>query len=254
MHPIIAKIGPLTIYSYGMMVAIAYAIGMYVAQKEALRKGISKNLMYDFAFYVVIGSLVGARLYYVAFFNPRSFIEEPLSLFKIWEGGLAIHGAILGGIITGIVFARFRKISFWDVADTMSPSLLLGQAIGRLGCFLNGCCFGTPTDSIWGVRFPKESLPDFTYHGLRLHPVQLYELILNVLGFFALWFLRKRMPFKGGLFLAYLAMYALVRLIVSPFRGDNLYIWSTNIKIADVLSAVMLVVVIIVFIRKAKHA
>ncbi|NQT75452.1 MAG: prolipoprotein diacylglyceryl transferase [Candidatus Omnitrophica bacterium] len=254
MHPIIAKLGPFTIYSYGMMVATAFLFGVYVAGIEARRKGIKIDLIYDLALYIFIGSLIGARLYYLAFFNPSSFIQDPVSVLKVWEGGLAIHGALLGGIAAGFLFSKRRKISFWNLADLMAPSIILGQAIGRIGCFLNGCCFGMPTESMFGVRFPKDSLPYIAYHGLAVHPTQLYELILNLVGFFVLWSMRQRIRFQGGVFLLYLMIYNCIRIAVSSLRGDCLYIWNTNIKIAQVISGIIFVVALIMFIKREKSA
>ena len=236
MHPVIAKFGPITIYSYGMMIAIAFVFGIYLAKIEAARKNLDKNIVYDLAFYLIIGALVGARLYYLAFFNPRSFIEEPLSIFRIWQGGLAIHGGILGGIIANILFAKRRKISFWRLADLVAPSLLLGQAIGRIGCFLNGCCYGIPMNA------------------LRIHPTQLYEMVLNLIGFFGLWIARKKIKFSGGLFLLYLMIYNSIRIVVSSLRADCLYIWGTDIKVAQVISGVVFIIALALYMRRKKNA
>lgn len=254
MYPIIARFGPITIYSYGMMVAIAFITGIYFARLEASRKGIAPDLVYDLAFFLAIGSLIGARVYYLAFFDPSSLIKNPISVFRIWEGGLAIHGAILGGIIASVLFARSRIMSFWGLADLIAPSVILGQAIGRLGCFLNGCCFGVPTESVFGMVFSDGSLADIAYHGLAVHPAQLYEMALNLSGFFILWSIRKRVKFKGGLFLIYLMMYSVIRLIVSNLRGDSLYIWGSNIKIAQAISTVIFVIALFIFIKRRKDA
>ena len=254
MHPIIAKFGAVTIYSYGMMIAIAFLVGVYVAKIEAARKHIKKDLLYDFVFSLLIGALIGARLYYLAFFDPSSFIKDPVSIFKIWEGGLAIHGAILGGIVSGLIFAKLKQKSFWRIADLVAPSLLLGQAIGRIGCFLNGCCFGVPTESIFGVRFPKASLADIAYRGLAVHPTQIYEFLLNLIGFFILWVARLRVKFDGGIFLLYLMIYSCVRLAVSGIRGDSLYVWTTDLKIAQVISIVIFVIAFILFKKRQRHA
>ncbi len=254
MHPIIAKLGPFTIYSYGMMVAIAFLFAIHVARLETVHRGIRIDLFYDLVFYLFIGSLIGARVYYLAFFNPSSFIKDPVSILKIWEGGLAMHGAILGGIVAGLLFSKRRKISFWNLADLMAPSIILGQAIGRIGCFLNGCCFGVPTESAFGVRFPEGSLPYTAYRGLAVHPTQLYELGLNLAGFFILWSMRQRIRFQGGLFLLYLMIYNCIRIAVSSLRGDCLYIWNTNIKIAQIISGIIFVVALIMFIKREKSA
>ncbi len=250
MHPIITKLGPVTIYSYGLMIALAYLLGLYVARREAIRKNIKVDLVYDLAFYLVIGSLIGARLYYVALFDVSSFIKDPLSIFRIWQGGLAIHGAILGGILTGIFFSRFRRISFWKFADLVAPSIILGQAVGRLGCFLNGCCFGVPTGSIFGVRFPEGSLPYIAYGDVAVHPAQLYELLLNFVGFLILWSIRKRMKLEGGLFLLYLMIYSSIRIFTSSLRGDSLYIWNSNLNIAQIVSGVIFIIALGIFIKR----
>ena len=254
MHPIIANFGPVTIYSYGLMVAIAYLLGVYVARREAVRKNIKVDLVYDLAFYLIIGSLVGARFYYLAFFNPSSFIKDPVSILKIWEGGLAIHGAILGGIVSGVLFSRFHRISFWKIVDLVGPSVILGQAVGRIGCFLNGCCFGVPTESIFGIRFPKGSLAYTAYAGLAVHPTQLYELIFNIIGFFVLWSVRQKIKFDGGIFLLYLMIYNSMRIVTSSLRGDSLYIWNTDLKIAQITSGVIFIIALIIFIKREKNA
>lgn len=250
MHPIILKLGHITLYSYGMMVAMAFLFGIYVSKLEAIRKNIKPDLVYDLSFYLIIGGLIGARLYYVAFFNPQSFIKDPISIFKLWQGGLSIHGGILAGIIAGFIFSKIKKVSFWRLADIISPAIILGQGIGRIGCFLNGCCFGLPIKSFPGIRFPKGSLPDIAYNGLPVHPAQLYELILNLAGFFILWSFRKRLKFDGGLFLLYLMMYAIIRPIVSQFRGDDVYIWHTNLKAANVVSIIIFIIALAVFIKR----
>ena len=252
MYPIIAKLGPVTIYSYGMMVAIAFLFGIYIAKVEAIRKGIKIDLVYDLVFYLVIGSLIGARVYYLAFFSPSSFITDPVSILKVWQGGLAIHGAILGGMLTGFLFSKFHKISFWKLADLIAPSIMLGQTIGRIGCFLNGCCYGVPTESIFGVRFPEGSLPNIVYSGLSVHPTQLYELILNLIGFSVLWSIRRKIRFNGGLFLLYLMIYNCIRIFVSSLRGDSLYIWASNIKIAQIASSAIFIIALAIFINKQK--
>ena len=151
MHPIIARIGPFTIYSYGMMVAIAFLFGVFIASIEASRKKIKKELLHDFSFYLLIGSIIGARAYYVVFFDLQEFLKDPLSIFMVWQGWLSIHGGIFAGIITGVVFSKIKNVSFWVLADLVAPSIILGQAIGRIGCFLNGCCYGMPQKGFMGI-------------------------------------------------------------------------------------------------------
>ena len=231
MHPIIAKIGPFTIYSYGMMVAIAFLFGIFIAKLEAARKNIKPDLVYDFSFYLIIGSIIGARAYYILFFDVSGLLKNPVTIFKIWQGGLSIHGGILAGVVTGLIFSRLKKISFWALADLVSPSIILGQAIGRIGCYLNGCC-----------------------SGINNQPTQIYELGLDFIGFLLLWNLRKKIKFQGGLFLLYLMMYAVIRIIVSRFRADNMYLWNTSLTLADLTSVIMFITGMIFFIIRKKHA
>ena len=252
MHPILIRLGPITIYSYGVMVAVALIIGTYLARIEALRKNLNIDILYDVEFYVVLIGLVGARIYYLLFFNPQFIKEDFFEIFKIWRGGLSIHGAIIGGIVGGWIFARIRHISFWKLADIISPSLLLGQAIGRVGCFLNGCCFGKPTGFNFGVHFPEGSLPYIEYGKALVHPTQLYELVLDIVGFFILWSLRRKLSFEGGIFLVYLMLYNLIRILVSPFRGDNnfVYIFGNRIELVYIICSGIFIIALAIFLIK----
>jgi len=218
-----------------MMVAIAFLFGIFLAAQEAARKGIKPDLIYDFSFYLLVGSMIGARLYYIIFFGIKDFLAEPLSIFKVWQGGLSIHGGILGGILAGLVFSKVHKVSFWVLADVVSPSLILGQAIGRIGCFLNGCCFGAP------IR---------PFCGMVSHPTQIYELVLDFFGFLVLWNLRKKIRQGGGLFLSYAMAYSFIRIVVSRFRADNLYLFNTGLTLADLTSLIMFIIAMILFVNR----
>ena len=151
MHPVIIQIGPLVVRWYSVMIVIACLAGLWLARAESERKGIGKERVDDFFLYAVIGAIIGARLYYLAFSNPALFWENPLSIFAIWQGGLAIHGAIIGGFLVSLQYSRKHKIPFLKFVDTLAPSLILGQAIGRIGCFFNGDAHGYPTNLPWGL-------------------------------------------------------------------------------------------------------
>lgn len=227
MDPILLHIGPFAIRWYGVMIATACFVGLWVAGREAERKGIGKKTIQDYFLYVIIGALIGARLYYVAFSDPTSIWTSPLSLFAIWEGGLAIHGGILGGLAVTIWYTRRHKLPFWRFVDTMAPSLILGQAIGRIGCFFNGDAHGYPTTMPWGVRYSPHSPAGHMFPGQPLHPTQLYEMAFNFVIFFILWKLRKKIKVDGQLFLIYVILYSSIRIFVEYFRADRLTYFGT---------------------------
>jgi phosphatidylglycerol:prolipoprotein diacylglycerol transferase len=243
MHPILIQIGPLEIRWYGAMIALACLVGYWLAGREAERKGIG---------YAVIGAIIGARLYYVAFSDLTIFWKDPLSVFAIWEGGLAIHGALLGGLLVSILYTRKQNINLAAFLDTLTPPLILGQAIGRIGCFLNGDAHGYPTRMPWGLVYSPESLAGQMFPGQPLHPTQLYEMILNLLIFSILWKIRTKLKLNGQLFLAYVILYSAARILVEHFRADKL-MYLGNISTAQsigIFGILMGVILMIILQRK----
>jgi phosphatidylglycerol:prolipoprotein diacylglycerol transferase len=204
------------------MIITACIVGIWVAGKEAERKALDKKIIQDFSLYAIIGAIIGARFYYVVFGDWSRFLENPLSLFAIWQGGLAIHGGILGGLLVGFFYTRRYNISFLKLADTFAPSLILGQAIGRIGCFFNGDAHGYPTNLPWGIVYSPESPAGQMFPGQAIHPTQLYEMILNLIIFGVLWKVRKKMKIDGHLFLLYVMLYSIIRIFVEHFRADKL--------------------------------
>lgn len=222
MHPVLIQIGPLTIRWYGVMIAVAIMAAFWLAGREGARKGFERQKIYDFSFLVVIGGIIGARIYYVLFSDLSYFLHNPLKIFAFWEGGLAIHGAVISGIIVAIIYTRVKKIPFWKWADTFAPSLILGQTVGRIGCFLNGDAHGYPTTLPWGMVYAPDSPAGQMFPGQPLHPTQLYELGFNLGIFLVLWKLRKKNFSDGFLFLMYVILYSSIRIFVEHFRADKL--------------------------------
>lgn len=222
MEPILIQIGPITIRWYGLMIALGCLAGLWVAGKEAQRKGIDKQKIQDFFLYAIFGAIIGSRLYYVAFSDGAQFWDNPLSIFAIWQGGLSIHGGILGGLLVALLYTRKKGISFWTLADTVAPSLILGQALGRIGCFFNGDAHGYPTSLPWGLVYSPESPAGQMFPGQPLHPTQLYEMVFNFIIFGILWKVRKKVKVDGQLFLLYVVLYSLIRIFVEHFRADKL--------------------------------
>lgn len=222
MHPILIQIGDLQIRWYGVMIALAFLAGTLLGIREARRKGFDPERVYDLLFYVMIASLLGARLYYVAASNLSYFLEHPSQILAVWRGGLSLHGGLVGGLLAGVWFCLKRHLLFWSFADLLTPAIILGQAVGRGACVLNGCSFGKPTNLPWAIIFtdPASQAP----HNVPLHPTQFYEMGTDALLFVALWNLRKRIRFDGQLFLIYAMAYAVARFILEIFRGDSLMI------------------------------
>lgn len=237
MNPVLFQIGHFTLRWYGVMIATAILVSVWVAAKEGTRKGFDPKRIKDFALFVIIGGLIGARIYYVLFSDVNYFLARPLGIFAIWEGGLAIHGAVIGGLFVTIYYTLKEKIPFWRWADTFAPSLILGQAIGRIGCFFNGDAHGYPTSLPWGLVYSKDSPAGQMYPDLPLHPTQLYELGFNLVIFLILWKLRKRDLFDGFLFLLYVLFYSSARIFVEYFRADRLTFFG-DISVAQTIGVV----------------
>jgi prolipoprotein diacylglyceryl transferase len=225
MHPVLVKIGPLVIRYYGLMYVVAIALGAFLFSREARRRRLplSTEDLLDLVLVTIPAAVLGARLYYVVF-QWGYYRLHPMDIFKLWEGGLAIHGGVLAGALAVYLFCRAKKARFWTVTDALVPSLILGQAIGRIGNLMNGDAYGTPTTLPWGIRFPAESPAGQAYPGLATHPTMIYESLLNFAVFVLLWGIRKRGYKDGYLTALYFLLYSVARSIVSLVRADDLYL------------------------------
>lgn len=237
--PVIFELGPITLRWYGVLIATALLLGILLAQRLARRRGIDPERIDELAIWLVLGALPGARLYYVLFEWDR-YADRPLEALAIWQGGIAIHGAILGGAIATLLFARRYRLSFWQLADVVAPSLVLGQAIGRWGNFFNSEAFGRPTDLPWRLYIPPAQRPPGLADAAYYHPTFLYESLWNlgVLGlvlWLFFWGLRHPDRLKPGtIFLVYFAAYSLGRFWIEGLRLDSLMLGP--LKIAQVVS------------------
>ena len=238
MHPTLVRLGPIEIRYYGLMYVIAIVAGIFLLQREIPRKKIAltKDEVISYVFWLVIGGILGARIYYVLFMWKQFYAQNPLEIFAIWHGGLAIHGGIIGGAASIILYAKSKKINFFDLMDATAPLLALGQALGRFGNFMNGDAHGLPTSLPWGIVFPRGSIAGNEFPGQPLHPVMLYELSLNLVNFLILWKLRKRDHKRGFILAVYLLNYGIIRFFVSFLRADSLMLGK--LRGAQVLSAI----------------
>ncbi len=217
MHPDLFSIGSITIHTYGIFVAGGIFSGVFLAMKLAEKEGISSTIISDMCFWMVISAILGARLVYVLM-NLRYYLRFPLDILQIWKGGLVFSGGLITACFVGGWYIKKYRLSFWLVGDIIAPSVALGQAIGRIGCFMAGCCYGKPTDVPWAVTFhnPNSLAP----LNVPLHPTQLYHCLACTIIFLCLMILRKHKSFEGQVFLWYLLMHSLQRIIIERFRGD----------------------------------
>ena len=243
-------LGPLTLRWYGLLIATAVLIGLYLSSWLAKQRKLENGLISDLLPLLVLFSVIGARIYYVAF-EWRNYAGSPLKALAIWEGGIAIHGALIGGTLTLILFCRWRRQPFWDVLDVLVPSVALGQAIGRWGNFFNSEAFGVPTDLPWKLFIPTSSRPLLYSDAEFFHPTFLYESIWNLLLFIVL-IAVFRMGIKrsgsvpaGAMSCLYLIGYSLGRVWIEGLRIDPLCIGALppacegGVRIAQLMSGVL---------------
>ena len=230
-------VGPLTLRWYGILMASAMALGLWLAHRDARRRVLDPEPLLKAAELALLGGLVGARLYYVAF-NLDYYGQMPSKIFAVWEGGLAIHGGVIGGIILGGGYAWWRRLPVLHYLDIAAPSLALGQAIGRWGNFFNEEAFGTPTDLPWRLYIPPSHRPPEYAQSEFFHPTFLYESLWDGLVFVLLvWVFRDRVArAPGALFLTYLGLYSVGRFCTEALRTDALM--AGPIRVAQLVSVV----------------
>ena len=217
MYPLLFKIGDFAFHTYGLMLALGFILAMLLALKEARRLGLDPNLIMDLFFYLVIAALAGSRLFYVLT-NWNEFRADPMDAIKFWRGGLVFYGGLIFAFLTGLWYVRRHHLDFRQLADLIAPSIALGQAMGRLGCFAAGCCYGAPSTAPWACTFTsKDSLAPL---GIALHPTQIYESAATFGIFVALLTMRKSKRFEGRLFWYYLLFYSVARFIIEFYRED----------------------------------
>lgn len=217
MDPIAFQLGGLTVHWYGVLVALGFLAGLWTASRRAPRDGIAAEGIADLGPWLIVGAILGARVLYVVSYWETAFAGKPwYEPLLIHKGGLVFYGGLIGAALATIVFARWKRLPLWPLADALAPSISLGQVFGRLGCLMNGCCFGRACERPWAIRFP----PDHETAGQPVHPTQLYEAALSLALYAGLAALHRRKRFDGQVFAAYLLGYAGVRSVVELFRGD----------------------------------
>jgi prolipoprotein diacylglyceryl transferase len=244
MNPIAFEVFGLSIRWYGILMALSMLLGCLLTIRLATKKGYKDDSIYDLLLVVLICSVIGARLYYVVF-NWGYYGANPSQILNFRGGGMAIHGGVIFGVLSGYIFSRIKKLNFFELVDLAAPGLILGQAIGRWGNFMNGEAHGGPTDLPWAIMVD----------GVGVHPTFFYESMWNLMVFaFLLWYLKRR-KFNGEGFLFYGILYSIGRFFIEGMRTDSLMLGS--LRMAQVISVVIIIVflgiIVMTRIRQSKE-
>lgn len=259
LNRVFLQLGPITIYWYAVFIMSGVALGLFLAIREGKKMGINSEFFYDLVTYGLPISIIGARIYYVAF-SWDYYSSHPEDIIKIWQGGIAIHGAIIAAFIFGYFFCKKRKVSFWLVADIASASFIIAQAIGRWGNFMNQEAHGgvVPGANLDAQREFLQSLfiPDFIVNNMYIngayyHPTFLYESLWNVVGFLIIIFILRKLPklLVGEIAAFYAIWYSSGRYMVEAMRTDSLML-TESIRMAQFISMVTIVLVLIVVVYR----
>ncbi len=252
MYPTLLKIGGIQIYSYGLMLFLSFLAGIYVVERRAKRFGVDSKAVTDLALWILLAVVVGSRLFYVAF-HWDEFSNDLIGIFAFWRGGLAglmFYGGFIGALAAGLIFVRVRKLPVIKLLDAAAPAIVLGEGITRIGCFLNGCCFGKPTSFFLGVRFPPNSPAGATFPDILIHPTQLYSSLAGFAMFLAALYLERRRLKDGVLFAVILILYSLYRFGIDFVRyyEDAANYWGNQVVSLGLVAVG--VVLLLVFLRR----
>jgi phosphatidylglycerol:prolipoprotein diacylglycerol transferase len=249
-------VGPWTfkgfdVHSYGFMLMLAFIVGILWTVREARKRGRTAEEVLDVSILVLVLSIVFARIVYVLL-NLSAYLPHPIEIAYLWAGGLSFHGGLAGGFLAGLLYARRRKVGFWQLADLFTPGLPLSYAIARIGCFLNGCCYGIPTSLAWACRFYSQDIPGALT--APSHPVQLYDAAANLVLFFVIGRLKGREHANGVLFFQYIVGYSFIRILAEILRRGVTArtVFGLPITEAQVASALLIILGVFLIRRWSK--
>jgi len=217
MFPILFRLGQLDIYAYGFFIALGFIAGLVLASLNARKEKVPFERVVDIFFYTVFSAILGSRILFVLV-NYDFYRETPLSIFKIWEGGLVFYGGLILAVGVSIGYMRWHRLPIWKLADLFTPPIALGLFFARIGCFFAGCCYGKETSLPWGVIFrdPKS----LARLNIPLHPTQLYDAANGLALFFFLNWMSKRKAFDGQIFWFFIFLYSVARFFIEMVRDD----------------------------------
>ena len=231
--------------------ACAFLAGLWTATRRARLVNVSGDIIADVTLWLMVGSIIGARFVYVTTYWKQEFADQPFSeVFMIQHGGLVYYGGLIGAAITGLGYLYWKKLPVWKIADILAPSIALGSVFGRIGCLLNGCCYGHACDLPWAIHFPA----DHETHGIAVHPTEIYDALLNLILYVFLAWLFRRKKFDGQIIATYLMVYAVFRSIAETFRGDyptdHVHAGLTSAQLVSVPIFVMGIILAIILSRR----
>jgi phosphatidylglycerol:prolipoprotein diacylglycerol transferase len=219
MHPILVEFFGFSIHSYGVMLAVGFVVGISLAAREAVRTEVDPEKVLNLAFWILISSIIGSRLFHCIVFYPQ-YLEDPLRVLMLWEGGLVFYGGFLGALLAGFVYCRVQKLNYWELADLLIPSVMLGLVFGRIGCTLAGCCFGKACGPDFALGMTFENPLGLGVKNTPLYPTQVLSAINGFVIFLILWLYRTRKGFHGELVAICLIVYSITRSLIEILRED----------------------------------
>jgi phosphatidylglycerol:prolipoprotein diacylglycerol transferase len=257
LHPEIFQWGPIHVRSYGLMLAVAFLAGTWIALREARRLKLDEDRLITVILVSLVAGVLGARAMYVVE-HIEQFRREWGSVLALWQGGLTLYGGVVAGAAAGLLTARRLGQPMWAVADALTPSLALGMMFGRIGCFLNGCCYGRPTSLPWGVVFPADSFAGLEFGTVPIHPSQLYFAAMGLVLFAVTWVLRGRIRTPGVLFWTFIALFAVSRIPLDATRtyeaeAQIVQVGGTAITESQLVSLTLLLFALLMILRLTRR-
>lgn len=251
--PVAFNLGPLSVRWYGIIIAVGILLGYFVAQRALVKAGLHKDTLVDIIFYSALFGFIVARIYFVIFQWPY-YAENPGEIIKIWHGGIAIHGGLIGGFIAGVIVCKVKNLNPFQIGDIVAPSIILAQGIGRWGNFMNHEAHGGPVSRAFleQLHLPNFIIENMYINGQYYHPTFLYESIWDVAGFIILVNIRKHLKL-GETFFLYLTWYSIGRFFIEGLRTDSLMLTS-NIRVAQLVSILLILISIsLIVYRRIKY-
>ncbi|HDI0085948.1 TPA: prolipoprotein diacylglyceryl transferase [Staphylococcus aureus] len=251
--PVAFNLGPLSVRWYGIIIAVGILLGYFVAQRALVKAGLHKDTLVDIIFYSALFGFIAARIYFVIFQWPY-YAENPGEIIKIWHGGIAIHGGLIGGFIAGVIVCKVKNLNPFQIGDIVAPSIILAQGIGRWGNFMNHEAHGGPVSRTFleQLHLPNFIIENMYINGQYYHPTFLYESIWDVAGFIILVNIRKHLKL-GETFFLYLTWYSIGRFFIEGLRTDSLMLTS-NIRVAQLVSILLILISIsLIVYRRIKY-